>query len=136
MLVDGGVSCIFCIENSPMIGRSVEQIIPSMPLLRLTPIAALLMAALQQPAAAQYVPPNPGSCGSGFTYSAGVCVPRGGGGNAYQPPRPGSCATGFTYSAQMCVPRGGGAANAYRPPNPGSCATGYTYSSQMCVPRR
>ena len=59
-----------------MIGRSVEQIIPSMPLLRLTPIAALLMAALQQPAAAQYVPPNPGSCGSGFTYSAGMCVPR------------------------------------------------------------
>jgi hypothetical protein len=107
-----------------------------MSLLRLTPIAALLMAALQQPAAAQYVPPKPGSCGSGFTYSAGVCVPRGGGGNAYQPPRPGSCATGYTYSSQMCVPRGGGATNAYRPPNPGSCATGYTYSSQMCVPRR
>lgn len=119
-----------------MIGLSVEQRIPSVPQLRLTPIAALLMAALQQPASAQYVPPNPGSCGSGFIYSAGVCVPRGGGGNAYQPPRPGSCATGFTYSAQTCVPRGGGAANAYLPPNPGSCATGYTYSAQMCVPRR
>ncbi len=105
-------------------------------LLRFTPIAALLVAALQQPASAQYVPPSPGSCGSGFTYSAGVCVPRSGGGNAYQPPRPGSCASGYSYSAQMCVPRGGGATNAYRPPNPGSCASAYTYSAQMCVPRR
>lgn len=87
-------------------------------------------------AKAQYLPPNPGSCGSGFTYSAGVCVPRGGGGNAYQPPRPGSCASGFTYSAGMCVPRDGGASNAYRPKNPGSCATGFTYSAGMCVPRR
>ena len=132
----GRILCITCIDNPPMIDPKVRQRFSTMSLLRLTPIAALLMAALQQPAAAQYVPPNPGSCGSGFTYSAGVCVPRGGGGNAYQPPRPGSCATGFTYSAQMCVPRGGGAANAYRPPNPGSCASGYTYSAQMCVPRR
>ena len=31
-------------------------------------------------ASAQYVPPNPGSCVSDFTYSAGFCVPRGGGG--------------------------------------------------------
>lgn len=45
-------------------------------LLRLTPIAALLLAALQQLAFAQYIPPNPGSCASGFTYSAGVCLPR------------------------------------------------------------
>lgn len=47
-----------------------------MPLLRLTPIAALLAAALQQPAAAQYVSPNPGSCASGFTYSAQMCEPH------------------------------------------------------------
>ena len=97
--------------------------------------AATLIAAAGD-ASAQYLPPNPGSCGSGFTYSAGVCVPRGGGGNAYQPPRPGSCASGFTYSAGMCVPRDGGASNAYRPKNPGSCATGFTYSAGMCVPRR
>ena len=105
-------------------------------LLRLTPIAALLLAALQQLALAQYIPPNPGSCASGFTYSAGVCLPRGGGGNAYQPPNPGSCGSGFNYSAGMCVPRSGGNSNAYRPPNPGSCASGFIYSAQMCVPRR
>jgi hypothetical protein len=87
------------------------------------------------PAGAQYVPPNPGSCGSGFTYSAGVCVPRGGGGNAYVPPRAGSCAAGFIYSAKVCVPREGKASNAYSPPTPGSCAMGYMYSARMCVPR-
>jgi hypothetical protein len=108
----------------------------SKPITRWSAVAWLLVATLPLPVAAQYVPPHPGSCGSGFTYSAGVCVPRGGGGNAYQPPRPGSCATGFTYSAGMCVPRAGGATNAYRPPRPGSCATGYTYSASMCVPRR
>ena len=102
-----------------------------------TALVGLLVASLLPlPAVAQYIPPNPGSCGSGFTYSAGVCVPRGGGGNAYQPPRPGSCASGFTYSAGMCVPRGGGATNAYRPPRPGACASGFTYSASMCVPRR
>jgi len=65
-----------------------------------------------------------------------VCLPRGGGGNAYQPPNPGSCGSGFNYSAGMCVPRSGGNSNAYRPPNPGSCASGFIYSAQMCVPRR
>lgn len=91
---------------------------------------------LQQAAHAQYTPAHPGSCGMGFIYSSGVCVPRGGGGNAYQPPRPGSCGTGFTYSAGVCVPRGGGATNAYTPPRPGSCATGFLYSAGMCVARR
>lgn len=47
-----------------------------MSLLRLAPIAALFAAALQQPVAAQYVPPSPGNCGSGYTYSAQMCVPR------------------------------------------------------------
>ena len=107
----------------------------SMLLLRSGVVLAMIGASLA-PAFAQYVPPSPGSCASGFTYSAGVCVPRGGGGNAYTPPRPGSCATGFTYSAGVCVPRGGGATNAYRPPRPGSCATGFTFSAGMCVPRR
>lgn len=105
-------------------------------LLRLTPIAMLLAATLQQAASAQYSPSTPGSCGRGFVYSAGMCVPRGGGGQTYQPPRAGSCATGFRYSAQMCIPRHGGATNAYQPPHPGSCAAGYTYSARMCVPRR
>jgi hypothetical protein len=107
-----------------------------MALIRSCALGLLMTAAAVTPAVAQYLPPNPGGCASSFTYSAGVCVPRGGGGNAYKPPRPGSCASGFTYSAGMCVPRGGGATNAYLPPRPGSCATGYTYSASMCVPRR
>jgi hypothetical protein len=107
-----------------------------MPAIRLGLMGFLLAAALPLPSSAQYQPPHPGSCGSGFTYSAGVCVPRGGGGNAYQPPNPGSCASSFSYSAGVCVPRGGGATNAYRPPMPGSCAMGYSYSASMCVPRR
>ena len=76
-----------------------------MALIRSCVLGLLMTAAAVTPAIAQYLPPNPGSCASGFTYCAGVCVPRGGGGNAYQPPRPGSCASGFTYSASMCVPR-------------------------------
>jgi len=72
-------------------------------LLRLIPIAAVILAAL--PAAAQYKPQYPGQCANGFNYSAGVCVPRNGGGNPYQPQYPGQCASGFNYSAGMCVPR-------------------------------
>jgi hypothetical protein len=98
-------------------------------------LAAGLLFTPMKPVAAQYVPPNPGSCGSGFIWSAGVCAPGSGGGNAYVPPRAGSCATGFIYSAKVCVPREGRPTNAYSPPNPGSCATGYVYSARMCVPR-
>ena len=72
-------------------------------LLRLIPIAAVILAAL--PAAAQYQQPQGKSCANGFDYSAGMCVPRGGGGNAYQQPQGKSCANGFDYSAGMCVPR-------------------------------
>ena len=111
------------------------MLIPKISNATLLILFGLLLAPLS-PVRAQYVPPHPGSCGSGFLYSAGVCVPRNGGGNAYEPPHTGSCATGFTYSARVCVPRGGGAINAYQPPNPGSCATGFSYSAGMCVPRR
>ena len=84
---------------------------------------------------AQYVPRYAGSCGSGFTWSAGVCIPKGGGGEAYTPRHAGSCASGFQYSAGVCVPRGKRATNAYRPEYPGSCATGFTFSAGVCVPR-
>ena len=77
-----------------------------MSLLRLAPLAAtLLLAALQQTASAQYRPQNPGLCANGYTFSAGMCMPRSGGGNAYRPQNPGLCANGYTFSAGMCVPR-------------------------------
>ena len=99
-------------------------------------LSVLLPAIANTSARAQYLPPNPGMCGSGFIYSARMCVPRDGRGNAYAPPMPGACASGYIYSARMCVPRQGGAVNAYQPPMPGACATGFVYSAGMCVPRR
>jgi len=103
--------------------------------LRLLLVAGIVLSNIG-PATAQYTPQHPGSCANGFSYSAGVCVPRSGGGNAYTPPHPGSCANGFSYSAGVCVPRAGGATNAYQPQHPGSCANGFSYSAGMCTPRR
>lgn len=94
-----------------------------------------LVAAAAPPLSAQYVPPNPGTCGRGFFYSANMCVPRSGGGLSYKPSSPGMCAKGFLYSVLMCVPRQGSAINAYRPEMVGACARGYQYSAGMCVPR-
>jgi len=58
------------------------------------PSAGLLTAGLlnrpMRPVAAQDVPPNRGSCGTGFIWSAGVRVPRGGAANAYVKQRAGS----------------------------------------------
>lgn len=100
-----GISFIH-VETVPRLSRynSLFHVLPvvhRIQSMRTIAVIALLAAGLQQPAFAQYVPPNASSCSSGFTYSAGVCVHRGGGGNAYEP-RPGSCFAGFTYRPR-CV---------------------------------
>lgn len=85
-------------------------------------------------AMAQYVPAKPGWCGQGFSYRAGMCIPRTGPVNTYVPPLPGICASGYQFYAHVCVPKQG-SINPYRPPKPGICAKGYVYSAEMCVPR-
>jgi hypothetical protein len=97
-------------------------------------IVVLLTAALRVPALAQYIPPTTASCARGFTYSAGVCVPRSGDENVYQLARPGSCGPGFIYSAGLCIPRTGGATNAYLPPRPGLVPPA-TPTQRLCVNR-
>jgi len=96
-----GLSVTFAVF--PVSRPRVKSLNHCVMLLRLIPIAAVILAAL--PAAAQYIPPKGSGCANGFNYSAGVCVPRGGGGNAYQPPQGSGCAISFNYSAGMCVPR-------------------------------